>query len=361
MDLALAYHVAAGAAPRTARSSTPARCCSSPTPAGAAKEQLFADPKLATAPVTVLGKGQPVIGGTIKDDLPRADVEKVLVDGFFPECPRDAEPAPARAGGLAGTRPALRRRPGGHASTWRSSCAGRPRRWRTASRPAARRRRRGDAARCRRRCCSTAACSRRDPLRNRLLGRARTRGRRRRRPTRSASWPGADLDLAVARGAAYYGLVRRGKGVRIRGGTARAYYVGVETALPAVPGLAAAAEGAVRGPVRHGGGDRGGRAGPGVRAGGRRGGRVPLPRLDGPPRRRGRARWWRSGRARSTSWPRCATTLEGEGGTAGRVVPVHLHSKVTRGRAAGTVVHQPRRQAAVEAGVQRPRGAVESG
>jgi hypothetical protein len=48
----------------------------------------------------------------------------------------------------------------------------------------------------------------------------------------------ADLDLAVARGAAYYGMVRRGKGVRIRGGTARVYYVGVETAWPAVPGAA---------------------------------------------------------------------------------------------------------------------------
>ena len=48
---------------------------------------------------------------------------------------------------------------------------------------------------------------------------------------------GAELDLAVARGAAYYGWVRRGHGVRIRGGTARAYYVGVETAMPAVPGM----------------------------------------------------------------------------------------------------------------------------
>jgi hypothetical protein len=47
-----------------------------------------------------------------------------------------------------------------------------------------------------------------------------------------------DLDLAVAAGAAYYGLVRRGKGVRIRGGTARAYYVGIETSLPAIPGAA---------------------------------------------------------------------------------------------------------------------------
>src|SRR5213076_797643 len=47
---------------------------------------------------------------------------------------------------------------------------------------------------------------------------------------------GGDLDRAVAAGAAYYGLVRRGKGIRIRGGTARSYYVGVETSLPAVPG-----------------------------------------------------------------------------------------------------------------------------
>ena len=31
--------------------------------------------------------------------------------------------------------------------------------------------------------------------------------------------------------------MKRGKGVRIRGGTARAYYVAVESAMPAVPGL----------------------------------------------------------------------------------------------------------------------------
>jgi len=48
---------------------------------------------------------------------------------------------------------------------------------------------------------------------------------------------GADLDLAVARGAAAYGRVREGKGLRIRGGTAQAHYVGVEGAVPAVPGL----------------------------------------------------------------------------------------------------------------------------
>lgn len=48
---------------------------------------------------------------------------------------------------------------------------------------------------------------------------------------------GADMDLAVAHGAAYYGYVRRGKGVRIRGGTAQAFYVAVESSMPAIPGV----------------------------------------------------------------------------------------------------------------------------
>jgi len=38
----------------------------------------------------------------------------------------------------------------------------------------------------------------------------------------------ARLDLAVAQGAAYYGMVRRGHGTRIAGGLARAHYIGVE-------------------------------------------------------------------------------------------------------------------------------------
>lgn len=48
-----------------------------------------------------------------------------------------------------------------------------------------------------------------------------------------------DLDHAVARGAAYYGKARRGHGVRIRSGAPRTYYIGIESALPAVPGMEA--------------------------------------------------------------------------------------------------------------------------
>ena len=48
-----------------------------------------------------------------------------------------------------------------------------------------------------------------------------------------------DFDLAVARGAAYYGLARKGHGIRIHGGLGKTYYIGVEASMPAVPGVPA--------------------------------------------------------------------------------------------------------------------------
>src|SRR6185437_2252266 len=49
---------------------------------------------------------------------------------------------------------------------------------------------------------------------------------------------GIEPDLAVAKGAAFYGRNRAtGKGIRIRAGAARSYYIGLETSMPAVPGF----------------------------------------------------------------------------------------------------------------------------
>ena len=49
---------------------------------------------------------------------------------------------------------------------------------------------------------------------------------------------GAHFDLAVAKGAAHYAaLLVKGEGIRIRAGSARSYYLGVESSMPAVPGL----------------------------------------------------------------------------------------------------------------------------
>src|SRR5262249_47222578 len=48
---------------------------------------------------------------------------------------------------------------------------------------------------------------------------------------------GFEPDLAVARGAAIYGRYRAtGKGMRIKAGAARSYYIGLETSMPAIPG-----------------------------------------------------------------------------------------------------------------------------
>ena len=196
----------------------------------AAKEKLFAESGKASEPITVLGRGSKVIGGTIKGELGRADVERVLVDGFFPECPRDAEPQRQRAVGLQelglpyASDPAVTK----HLAQFLH------RNEELLSLQAAARRgkKKGAHPTC---VLFNGGVFKAQSLRDRLLsvlGKwAKDTG-----GTTVKELQGADLDLAVARGAAYYGLVRRGKGVRIRGGTARTYYIGVETSLPAVPG-----------------------------------------------------------------------------------------------------------------------------
>jgi len=138
---------------------------------------------------------------------------------------------------------------------------------------------------------------------------------------------GADLDLAVARGAAYYGLVRRGRGVRIRGGTARAYYIGVETAAPAVPGMAPPLKALCVAPF---GMEEGTEADiPSQEFGLVVGEEVEFRFLGSTVRRDDPAgavveEW--EGQVDELAPVR--TTLEGKA-AAGRVVPVHLHSKVT--------------------------------
>ncbi|MGL6072924.1 MAG: Hsp70 family protein [Fimbriiglobus sp.] len=203
-----------------------------------AKEQLLSDSTLSAAPVTILGKGRSVVGGTIKYEIPRSDVEKVLVEGFFPECERTAEPARARAMGLqelglpyvadAGITRHL-----AHFLTRQSeSLANR-------ERPGSGKKKKAspEGAALPTAVLFNGGCFKASALQTRFLnilnGWAKSV-----KAESVRALAGIDLDQAVARGAAYYGLVRRGKGVRIRGGTARSYYIGVETAAPAVPGMA---------------------------------------------------------------------------------------------------------------------------
>ncbi|HWY86719.1 MAG TPA: Hsp70 family protein, partial [Gemmataceae bacterium] len=190
-----------------------------------AKETLFSDPKLPAAPVTVLGRGSRVIGGTLKGELTRTEVEKVLVEGFFPHCPADAVPERQRTMGLQeiglpyAADPAVSKQLaqflGRNAEVLQQKVKRGKKK--AASQPAA--------------VLFNGGVFKAAPLRQRLLDILKEWIK-----TGVRELPGTDLDRAVAAGSAYYGLVRRGQGIRIRGGTARAYYVGVETSLPAVPG-----------------------------------------------------------------------------------------------------------------------------
>ena len=69
------------------------QCC-------AAKEKLLSDSSVERVPLTVLGGGRAVVGGALTTELTRAEVEQILVDGFLPLTAPDDLPARDRRAGL---------------------------------------------------------------------------------------------------------------------------------------------------------------------------------------------------------------------------------------------------------------------
>ncbi len=198
-----------------------------------AKEKIFTNSDIDTIPLVVANRGSSLLSGNLRTELTREEVNRVLVEGFLPKV-------------AVSDRPVSRTRTG----------------LRTAGLPYAQ-----DAAITRHLAAFLAKQQNAtDDLKDINLpehatflhptavlfngGVLKANALAERLMEVLNSWlaseqapearllAGADLDLAVARGAAYYGFVRKGKGVRIKGGTAAAYYVGIESAMPAVPGLA---------------------------------------------------------------------------------------------------------------------------
>ena len=66
-----------------------------------AKEALLSATPPESVPLVVLGRGRKLVGGTIKTDLARTDLERILLDGFFPEVGGDARATVDRAAGLS--------------------------------------------------------------------------------------------------------------------------------------------------------------------------------------------------------------------------------------------------------------------
>ena len=186
-----------------------------------AKEALFSDSKRTAVPVAVLGRGSKVIGGAVKTELNREALTTVLVDGFLPRVAPTDLPARGRRVGLTeiglpyAADPAVTR----HLARFLGQQAGSLHTGGSLIAPSA--------------VLFNGGVFKASEMRKRVLDVL-------------ADWSGAavpaleasDLDLAVAHGAAYYGQVRGGKGVRIRGGAPRSYYIGIESSAPAVPGVA---------------------------------------------------------------------------------------------------------------------------
>ncbi|MQA39492.1 Hsp70 family protein [Rugamonas aquatica] len=199
-----------------------------------AKEKLLADASVDTWPIVVPSRGSKLIGGSIRTELTRDEVTTFILDGFFPQVDAAARPAVrTRAGltqlGLPYAQDAgitrhlaafLARQVG--ATSELEGYAGKQNADATFLHPTA--------------VLFNGGVFKSELLAQRVMSAINDwlymEGSE---PARMLG--GADLDLAVARGAAYYSYVRRGSGVRIRGGTARAYYVAIESSMPAIPGM----------------------------------------------------------------------------------------------------------------------------
>jgi hypothetical protein len=198
-----------------------------------AKEVLFSDPKLSKAPISVASRGAALVGGTIKTELTRETLTRILTDGFMPQTPVTELPKTSRRTGLTQMALPYAQDPGitRHLAAFltrqaRALAVAHDAPVKLEGRsfvpPTA--------------VLFNGGVFKATVLRNRIVEVLNQW------LTAESGAPvkeleGADLDLAVARGAAYYGWVRHGHGIRIRGGTARAYYVGVEAPMPAVPGF----------------------------------------------------------------------------------------------------------------------------
>jgi hypothetical protein len=197
-----------------------------------AKEKILIDPDADNIPLIIPNRGSSLIGGTLRTELTREEVNRVLVEGFFPQVTVDERPMSRARTGLrtAGLPYAQDAGITRHLAAFLAKQLSASEDLQDISLPE-------NASFLH----PTAVLFNGGVLKSELLGQRLMEVlnswlTNEQAPT-ARLLEGADLDLAVARGAAYYGYVRKGKGVRIKGGTAASYYVGVESAMPAVPGM----------------------------------------------------------------------------------------------------------------------------
>ncbi len=197
-----------------------------------AKEKLLNEINLDSAPLAIASRGSSLIGGTLRTELTRAEIERVLVDGFLPKIPASERPVYKARSGLrtAGLPYAQDAGITRHLAAFLAKQQNATDELKDINLP--------EHATF---IHPTAVLFNGGVLKAEILAKRLMETlndwliEEKAPPARLLS--GNDLDLAVARGAAYYGFVRKGHGVRIKGGTGASYYVGVESAMPSVPGI----------------------------------------------------------------------------------------------------------------------------
>ncbi|AAW86012.1 DnaK-related protein [Aliivibrio fischeri ES114] len=195
-----------------------------------AKEALLNDSELRAVPIVVPSRGSKLLGGTLQTELTQEEVQQTLVEGFFPVVPVTEHPVQSARGAL--TQMGL---PYAQDAAVTRHLASFLTRQQAATDEVFGQQNESDFIK------PTAILLNGGVLKSNLLaerllgiinqwlidGEAED----------AKLLEGLDLDLAVAAGASYYGSVRTGKGVRIRGGIASSYYVGIESSMPAIPGM----------------------------------------------------------------------------------------------------------------------------
>jgi hypothetical protein len=201
------------------------------------KEKLFADPALTAYPISIPSRSASLFAGTLSTNLRRGTLDTVVVNGFFPRTGIGEHPVRRRLVGLKefgldyAADPALSK----HLAYFLTRSFKNSRASETLAKLVAKQVRNVEGTDF---ISPTAVLFnggvfKASPLRERIL-------------ELLSSWngqpvlelPESDFDLAVAKGAAVYARTRlTGEGIRIKAGTARSYYIGLESSMPAVPGM----------------------------------------------------------------------------------------------------------------------------
>ncbi|PMG36772.1 molecular chaperone DnaK [Vibrio splendidus] len=216
-----------------------------------AKEALLNDAELQSVPIVVPSRGSKLLGATLKTELTQQEVQQTLVDGFFPQVAVTDHPVQKTRGALTqmglpyAQDAGITRHIAAFLSKQANALSGNSEAAQQDFNPFANMpgtEAQGSEAPAADFIKPTAVLFNGGVLKSNLLSERLSDTINEWLINADAEFAkqlsGLDLDLAVASGASYYGAVRRGQGVRIRGGIASSYYVGIESAMPAIPGMA---------------------------------------------------------------------------------------------------------------------------